>query len=82
MTIQEYFDNLGDKELIEMCKECDSWKKTGKLEHATFSKFYEEIEHMQPDKRQAEDYLLSEAFERFKDIVPILLRRYPHEFIR
>lgn len=32
------------------------------------------------DKRQLEDYVLSEVLNRFKDIVPILLKKYPGQF--
>ncbi len=29
-----------------------------------------------------EDYVLREALNRFKDIVPILLKKYPEQFIK
>ena len=82
MTIQDILDNTDDNELIEMCKECDVWKKTGELPHKKFDEFCGYVEDMCYDKRQLEDYVLKEALNRFKDIVPILLKRYPGQFIK
>ena len=77
MTIQDFLDNTDDKELIDMCKECEIWKTTGKLPDGKFNEFCGYVAAMCYDKRQLEDYVLSEALKRFKDIVPILMKKYP-----
>lgn len=82
MTIQDFLDNTDDKELIDLCKECEIWKKTGKLPDGKFNEFCGYVAAMCYDKRQLEDYVLSEALKRFKDIVPILMKKYPEQFIK
>ena len=82
MTIQDFLDRTDDNDLIAMCKDCDIWKKTGELQHGKFEEFCGYVNAMCYDKRQLEDYVMSEALKRFKDIVPILLRRYPGKFIK
>lgn len=82
MTIKDFLDKTDDNDLIEMCNECDIWKRTGKLPEGKFEEFCGYVAAMCYDKRQLEDYILSEAFNRFKDVVPILLKKYPEQFIK
>lgn len=82
MTIQDFLDKTDDSELIEMCKECDIWKGTGELPDGKLKEFYGYVSAMCYDKRQLEDYVLAEALNRFKDIVPILLKKYPERFLK
>lgn len=82
MTIQDFLDKIDDNELIEMCKECDICKRTGKLPDGKFKEFCDYVAAMCYDKRQLENYVLSEALNRFKDIVPILLKKYPGQFLK
>lgn len=82
MTVQEFLDKTDDKELIEMCKECEMWAQTGICPDGRFEELYNRIETVCCDKRDLEEYVLREALNRFKDIVPILLKRYPKEFVK
>lgn len=82
MTVQEFLDRTDDKELIEMCKECEMWVQTGICPNGKFEALYNRVETFCCDKRDLEDYVLREALNRFKDIVPILLKRYPKEFVK
>lgn len=82
MIIQELLDRTNDKELIEMCKDCETWTQTGICPNGRFEEFYNSVNTVCNDKRDLEDYVLREALNRFKDIVPILLKRYPREFVK
>ena len=82
MTVQEFLDRTDDKELIEMCKECEAWSQTGICPKGRFEEFYNHVNTACNDKRDLEDYVLREALNRFKVVVPILLKRYPREFVK
>lgn len=47
-----------------------------------FEELYNRVETVCSDKKQLEDYVLREAFNRFKDIVSILVKRHPKEFVK
>ena len=66
MTVQEFLDRTDDKELIEMCKECEMWVQTGICPNGKFEALYNRVETFCCDKRDLEDYVLREALNRLK----------------
>lgn len=81
MKIHDVLKLTTDFRIIEMCKECEQWKKSGILPDGEFKSFCEDIKNIINDKKQIEDYVFLEALDRFKDISKILFLKYPYEFI-
>lgn len=82
MSIQEILNEINDEELITLCQECEIWKQTGIRPDGKFEELYRCVGSICCDKRDLEEYIFQEALKRFGNIVPILLKRYPREFIK
>lgn len=81
MSVQEYLNKLSDTDVISACINYETWKKSGKLPDGELKSFIE-WGGCTYNGRDLEKYMLEEALRRFKEVVPILLKNFPSEFIK
>ena len=77
--IIEYLKGISDDKMIEYCYSIAAFRKTGLLHNDSFIK--EISEKFKFDSRATEELILSEAHERYKDVIKLLFCANPYKYL-
>lgn len=75
--------SITNEGLIKMCNEIYEWKNTGVLnQEGLFKNIYDKNEEDFSSIRTLEDEVITEAHNRFKDVVKLLFTTNPSLYIK